>query len=377
LAAAESLARIQSQGLLDMAREMASTTTEPVSLAKLIAVRLLGQHTGDETISLLESLLKDPSSVVQSETLGRLFELDPKRVDAVAESFSQSPDVNVRTHCVNAMLTVKSPGRIVRLAHMLDDVNPTLRRQVSAGLIELAADKDLRDSIIEHAMNMTKEEAWRGCEQAAVVLAKLDHEPAGERFVQLLKAQRPEVKVAAAWGLTQLELEALCPDMLEHAQEVYEGFRSRRLLDSMRGASLQVAHLFTALGTLRYKEAEPLFREYLPKQPYLGRESRAAAGWAIGLLHENDPQPDLVKILLERLNDANSMEPEDEMMRQMCALSLGRMNAQDAIPSLERYTLPGAGQACGWALEKLTGRKPPELPKSVYEESGWFLTPLP
>ena len=42
---------------------------------------------------------------------------------------------------------------------------------------------------------------WRALEQATILLAVLDHKPAAPRLVDLLRFERPEVFVAAAWGL--------------------------------------------------------------------------------------------------------------------------------------------------------------------------------
>jgi HEAT repeat protein len=245
-------------------------------------------------------------------------------------------------------------------------------------LLQLAEDPGLRKQVIVESMRVLRQDQWRGCEQACVLLARLDHKDSGRRMVELLGHERGEVTVAAAWGLTQLRVEALLPDMLDHAQSVFDGFRAGQLNDDMPGASLHVAHLFIALGDRKYGPADPLLRQYLPKDFSLGAESRAAAAWAVGFLYEEDPQQDLVALLAGRLNDIGGLEPELDVVRQMCAVSLGRMNVESSRDDLRKYAGSGGGVpgACSWALERITGEKPPPIEPQVRPVDDWFLAPL-
>ena len=66
----------------------------------------------------------------------------------------------------------------------------------------------------------------------------------------------------------------------------------------------------------------------------------------------------------------------------LCAISLGRMQAESALPTLRKYAaLQGpnsrVGQACGWAIEQLTGEPPakPFVPMAMYQK--WVLNPIP
>jgi hypothetical protein len=162
--------------------------------------------------------------------------------------------------------------------------------------------------------------------------------------------------------------------MLDHAQSVYDGFRSGVLNDYMPGVSLHVAHLFIAFGDQTYEPAEPLMREYLPKNHDLGLESRAAAAWALGLLHEGDSESDLVPIFVGRLYD-NGMDPDTFELRSMCAISLGRMMAESTLPDLRKLASPSM-RACYWAIERMTGEEPPEVVSDPVIINDWFLAPI-
>ena len=56
----------------------------------------------------------------------------------------------------------------------------------------------------------------RGLEQAALLLAKLDHKPAADRLVELLKDSRAEVAITAAWALRVLAEPKSLPKVLDY-----------------------------------------------------------------------------------------------------------------------------------------------------------------
>lgn len=379
LAAARALAQLNSDGLVELATKLRSSDVDAEPLTGILAIELLKEQTDTDAIELFQTLLDSPTLAVQSGALTQLQRISPDQVDVSIDRFASSRDVGLRFACARSMIATDKLTRIQTLASMLDDENPTLRREVAAGLVKLGSVPGLRDQVLSRVVAVLAQDSWRGCEQAAVVLAKLNHAPAGPRMVELLAHERGEVKVATAWGLTQLRIGELLPDMLERAQFVYDGFRTGKLNQSMPGLVDQITHLFIAMGDQRYSPAEPLMRAYLPKDISLGVHSRAAAAWALGMIHEDDPQEDLITVMLERLNDTQSLQPEMSEVRQMCAVSMGRMRAETAIASLRKNAGSEAipSRACDWAIEQLTGESVPVFPSRQSEISGWFLSPIP
>ncbi|TWU10418.1 HEAT repeat domain-containing protein [Allorhodopirellula heiligendammensis] len=379
LAAARALARLGSPELIELAAAIQSENSMTETLTAILAIELLQGETGDEAYPLLENLLDHPSVAVQSGALTQLLRMDPHRVDAHLSDYVNSRDPGIRLACARSMIATQKFERIRILAAMLDDENPMLRREVAAGLVKLGKQPDLHAEVCQRVADVLAKDSWRGCEQATVVLARMDYEPAGQRMVELLAHPRGEVKVATAWGLTQLRVTDLLPAMLDRAETVHEAFQSGDLNDSIPGLSDQVAHLFIAMGDQEYDAAAPLMRSYLPKNFALGQHSRAAAAWALGLIHENDPQHDLIAIMLERLNDTESLEPETAEVRQMCAVSIGRMNAESALPNLRENagSEAAASRACDWAIERMTGEPVPVFTAHRSEVGGWFLSPIP
>jgi hypothetical protein len=181
--------------------------------------------------------------------------------------------------------------------------------------------------------------------------------------------------------LRKLAVAATLPAALKYAEV--------KLKDLAKGVGWplldhQLSQLNQFLGQARYKPADAALRRYLPR---LGKgggpaEARAAAVWALGLLHEGKPDPDVVRAALARLNDLAPPPPEDYRVRWMAAVTLGRLKAKAALPSLRKYYQtppPYTDHVCGWAIEQITGERlpPPEPlePEPPPLGSDWFLIP--
>jgi hypothetical protein len=378
MAAARSLGLIHSQGLDELAQTLAQRDSNR-SLNALLGIALLAQHDAAASIDLLKELASRPTTAVQSEALARLMEIDHALVLPFAESHASSPDVNVRRTIAGALQTSRDSRWIPLLSRFLDDVHPQFRRQTATELVALAEQDSLRQAVISATTKVLNENAWRGCEQATIVLVNLDHQAASDRFVELLHHPRGEVMKTAAWGLRRFALEKHLPDMLSRANEIYSGFVDGSFTGDEQGAEEMVAQLFMAFGQMRYQPADELMRKYIPKNFALGYEARPAACWALGYLHENEADAALTKALLERIADVNSLPPEAPEVRRMSAVSVGRIKTESAVPELETHTegfRNTVARACNWSIVRITGQpRPFELRRSVLEFNEWFLKP--
>jgi HEAT repeat protein len=380
LAAAQSAGEITESGLESDAAQLAGPG--PRSLVdRLCAAALLVRHRSEAAAGHLTLLAEDPDPVVTEQALGLLFGIDPELVIPLAEAAMSNADPQVRRRGADAYIALPTPERIHSLSRLLDDPHPDLRADVCAALYRHASQPDLNDAVRLAAVNMLSGTAWRGQEQAALLLGALDHEPAAERLLELLDAERAEVMAAAAWALRKLSIPETLPAMLEQAQEQTIKRRNGQGRD---GLDLQVAHLFEAFGLMNYAPAEPLLREFIPKQLINGYYSRGAAIWALGLLHAGVPDESLASQFAERMNDVVAIPPdvsETDVVWRMSALSLGRMRAESQLPALrERLEMTGihdpVAYAVRWSLHEITGEESPPLPPIVQARSGWFLESL-
>jgi HEAT repeat protein len=233
---------------------------------------------------------------------------------------------------------------------------------------------------------------WRGQEQAAILLTQLDHKPAADRFVELLSAARPEAFITAAWGLRRLAVRETLQPVLEYLQRTREQLRTSTLVGrrviTLDPFDLQLCQLCQFLGKSRYRPADGVLRLMVPRlklpgsAAYLGDETRAATIWALGFIHEGKPVPEVDQALVGRLTDIGGMLGNEEpLVRRMCAISLGRMKAKETLPVLERFctaqkaTADQVNNACGWAIEQLTGRKmgpPGTMEGALPFLTGWL-----
>jgi HEAT repeat protein len=348
-------------------------------LNRLWAVHLVRHHRGPEAERLLQKLATDAEPSVAVVALTRLLEIDPVLAVPLAAGAMQNLDPKVRRCGAEAYVRVPDPDRVANLARLLDDPHPEVRAYVRESLFVLARDPQLQESVFRSAMEMLAGQSWRGLEQAALLLGALDHEPAAPRMIELLEFARTEVAVAAAWGLKILALPETLPAQLAMAQLRTE----QRLSNNPQVPFLdvQTAHLLESFGQMKYFEAEPLLRRYVPKNLIMGEKSRSAAIWSLGMLHAGVPDEGLAAQLMARVSD-NAVPPaEFSLVKIMSTVSIGRMLAVSQLRALRSESeaherASRAGMTFRWALMQLTGEAIPEPDRPVTSRSGWFLEPV-
>jgi HEAT repeat protein len=379
LEAARALGKLRTEGLEEDARKLAADRSAERIVDRLVAASLLGGHRGKAAEALLSELALDPEPSVAAIALERLLEIDPMLVVPIAEPTIANDDANVRRLGARALVAWHTPEAIGLLGPMLDDPHPKVRSYVRRSLVKLASEAKLAQPVIEAGVEMLAGERWRGLEQATILLVALDHKPATGRLVELLEFERPEVFVAAAWGLRRLAVPATLEAMFDKARRETEKIEAAGSLDS--GRSDQLCQLIEAFGQMKYAPSDPLLRRYIPKRSPFGEPARAAAIWTLGHLHAGQPEPELVKLFAGRLSDLDPMFPEVFEVRLMSAVSLGRMRAEAALPTLRQFLEQESpetpiGYACGWAIHQITGEP---IPKPVIPDAyrmGWFLEPV-
>lgn len=410
LAAARAVGEVKRQGLEDDAQLLLSRDDPASLLDRLIAALLLRHHSGEPTQSLLLQLAADAEPAVQAPALARLLEIDPMLVEPLNEQLAKSPDAKVRDLAAHLLFGQATTEAVALLGELLDDPHPGIRRYAQESLISLAAKGELDRPVRAAAMKMLATDRPRGLEEAALVVGALDHEPAADRLLELLEFDHPKVMVAAGWALRKLQVPETAEPIFEKLQrdtkvslELAADLKRRRDEDPLASMEIpdwsalykQLAQLIQALGHMRYKEAAPLLKTYLPKPPLPGLadpppvettaqpELRASAVWTLGYLYEDDPQDDLAKTLQQRMTDRDPVNSESGLVQQMSAVALGRMDHRASLPVLRKTYESGVisvnlCEAAAWAIERMTGEKLPPLEPETIERSvvNWYIEPL-
>jgi HEAT repeat protein len=291
----------------------------------------------------------------------------------------------VRSAAVEVLFRLPSGEHIAMLANRFKDEHPAVRTRARRYAYELGRKKAHREAVLNAGTRVLGESDWRGQEQAVILLAQLDHKRAADRLVVLLGADRSDVFVAAGWGLRRLAVRETLGPVFEYVRRTREQLKNGQYVGhrtSLDAFDIQLCQLCQFLGKARYRPADELLQAMVErlrltgKTAYLGEETRAAAIWALGFIHEGKPVPALVHALADpapvgRLTDVGIPFRGDETpsVRRMAALTLGRMKAKETLPTLRRYYDGRAGtnqvsNACGWAIERITGEKmlPPAGP---------------
>lgn len=360
---------------------------------RLCAVWLLRWHSGEVAELALSRFTADPEPAVAGPAADRLFELNPNHAANNADDLLASRGAEVRAVAVAALIRVPTVDRVRTLADRLSDPHPAVRSLARKGLRQLADRPNLRAAVVADGVRVLAGSDWRGQEQAAVLLAQLDHKPAAERFVELLKADRGEPTVAAAWGLRVLAVKETLPAVLAHVQNTEKGLRKewpsedalyrrmpRHLVDR------QMCQLVQFLARADHRPAEETFVGLVPRgvRPFftaIGPQTRAAAIWGLGRFHAGKPDVDLVGLIEGRLTGDPGLGQDRPEVRRMAAVALGLMKAESSLKALDVYTsreTPTAdpvAHACRWAEAAITGRKlEPPGPFEVLQRDP-FLSP--
>jgi len=379
LAAARALGAIRREGLVDIATVLAAGAEGkgPSSLGRLLAVELVGEDAGDTAEELLARLAVDPEPAVATAALTRLDGIEPERALEIARRCLDVADAGQRHLAARLVARPGDADCIARLGPLLGDRNPTLRRFVTGTLGGLATEPSLRGPVIDQGLAALAGDQWRALEQGALLLGHLDHEPAADRLRTLLDHDRNEVAVSAAWALRKLQVDATLPPLLTYATALRGRLQERLTPEQGARYARQAQQLHQLFGIMRFKDAEPLLREYVPKDQTDAR-ARSAAVWALGLLHEDEPECDLGALFAERLADVDSLPPESNVVRWMAAVGLGRFKAAGQLETLQLFARRDTmyletGIASSWAVSRITGEPMPPEPADVRTIGGWFL----
>jgi HEAT repeat protein len=378
-AAARATGVIAESGLESLAAELTAGSSPPL-VNRLCAVALLAQHKSEAVRSQLIGLARDPEPTVAAAALETLLAIDAQLVLPLAEEALQSQDAKVRSGGVSAYVALPSPERLERLTRVLHDPHPDVRGRAREGLFTHASQEEFNALIRNSATAVLAEEEWRGQEQAALLLAALDHKPAAPRLVELLESKKPQVMVAAAWGLRVLADPETIPSIMDKARRETEE-RSIARPEHFLAHDQLLAHLFEALARMNHTPARPIMQKYIPKSISMGDYSRGTAVWALGHLQNGYPDDTLAAVLMERAKDYGGMPPDTELVRRMSSISVGRMKAVSQLAECRKLMdeMPDGDivdMALRWTIHELTGEDVPQPEPPLRTDGIWFLTPL-
>ena len=111
-----------------------------------------------------------------------------------------------------------------RIARMMNDPHPAVRRTARDALLDRAGQGGQKKAIITIARTYLAGKNWRAKEHAALILGQLDDKASADKLVELLNHRQAEVFIAAAWALRKLAVPATLPAMLKRVNVVTAGW---------------------------------------------------------------------------------------------------------------------------------------------------------
>jgi hypothetical protein len=150
-------------------------------------------------------------------------------------------------------------------------------------------------------------------------------------------------------------------------------------------ADSQSQHLNEQLGLMKYPAAEASFRRLIPpmdpNRQLNDPLTRATAIWALGLIHEDKPNPELTALLMGRLNMIYDMfNPEPVIVGEASAYAAGWMRDASGLKDLQTYAGRSGVErnvphAAAWAVGRITGKPLPLEAPLTPLPARWFLEP--
>jgi HEAT repeat protein len=410
IAAAKALARVAGSELGSFGNRLSASKEADNRLTRLVAALALSRPRGQESLKLLVQLSADEQPAVAAIAVEAVLEAGAANLLKSKPQLLASDDPKIRLLGIRALQQDIPSDAVELLTGLLGDDHRAVRNAAVDALVSLAKSAEWRTKVGQRLIDLVDAHLPRATASALLVLGAIDFEPAAQPILKLLDAEDSDVAVAAAQALERLAVDSTAEAILAHV--IRENGRTveivKRLaplyakpgpseveLPNLESTYVRLEHLILALGQLRYRQADAILRRFVPKPVWPGPgeppslaafeqpRPRAAAIWALGKIHERASQQApaaLVAMLTERLSDTTPIPREEPIVRRMAAVSLGRMDHRQSLPTLRQFSESAnpddeIGRACQWAIERVTGESPAPRTRTVHH-IDWFLVPL-
>ncbi len=366
-AAAQSLARLSQDAAYASAEALADGTVNE----RIVAATLLDLATSDGALSLAEKLCDDEEDAVASIAWNSLVRQDPDRLLSRLTLGQTHQDPNVRSAVVRTILVRPTVERCDLLSEILGDFHLGVRNE-SRRVLQTLAEKDeqLRARICTNAGGVLGNAGavWQQVEQSLLLLGHLRHDAYQADCLPLLKHERPEVLVTAAWLLHVMPQDSLGESATSVALANWKSMKDEGLANPLfRSYDEQLVFLLHVAGFTHRNEMKEMCEEQFDKASVLDPDGRAVAMWALGMLNEGSKDDALAKRFVERVFDDNPFFPEFPNVKNGSALALGLVGSTNSIPDLRRaHTTYGVGSVLGNFVStalRMLGEEPPPYPK--------------
>jgi HEAT repeat protein len=385
------LAAIEATGSLSDALPVASDDFGNAELADELvdklnaqsaAVRIAAVHAlvalatqNEEHLGVLVGFLSPsvgPGSV-RREALMALTKLGGEIHEPQYLKATQDPDYAVRLTAAQAIGLFRLVGGLGETVALFADTEFYVRQEAVEAVLAIADDDKGRvvDAVAKGLTSATPE--VREC--SSQVLGRLGSDANFDAHKGLLTDRHVPARRWAAWGMGEIGKKEAIQNLRDCAfLKMPKGKGGAPTWDQTGEAS---ACAILSLAKLGDTESVPNMHALLGQTPTSAGDGppnlmRVASARALGMLQNEGS----AGILIERLNDTESIPSEEDNVRLACVVALGRIGSVVAAGHLRKHMGPPEGRsassikiACQWALTRIEGREPP-LTFKTFTTSG-------
>ena len=384
-AAAKSLAILHATGVATLSKHLLKAQVDRVE-QRLLCADMLSASTSAAQRKILLTLAADSNSAVAAIAWRALIKHDVNSLQSLTEPMSHNADPTIRMLVAKTWRRIGGNNSIDGLGVTLNDQRRPIRWYARDALLFLASQPGSRAAVINTCRSIIHGRDPLAIRQACLVLGKLDDKASTQDFLSLLSSKHQAVRLGAVVALRRVAVRSTLPTVLTFAQSTAKNsqFTSANSMKPGNGVlrnddNLQLSQAFQFFGLMRYRPALLVMIPCIPKNAPYGVEARQAAIWAIGMIDNGQSHPRLADELAGRLDDMEMPIPEFEQVREMSAITLGRIHAKahltDLNASFSAQDIGSLSLACRWAIGKITGKYPP-LPHATSMFQTGFLVPL-
>ncbi len=352
-------------------------------VGQLLAVQLLNEAATAEAREMLVQLVREATAPVALRAAERLEVHAPERLEPLHDALFERNDPGLRAIAAGSIARHAANEFPPALGRLLDDPAPQVRESARRALWDWAhlADVDDRLAALHRwlAAHLDEGGTWRQLEQWALLAGETEVSEAADAIATLIEHERFEVRRAAGWALRRLDAPATWPAMQQRLEDLVELLHERdepevdprdRTGDDVANQWLidEAAALIQTLALLGHEPLWPLCErivrnkeDYNNLLPSRDNAVRRTATWALGHVPEgHDRRNNIANMLEGRLDDESEENPEDMGVRALAAISLGRLESEAHVGTLNEYAEdPGyygnLAWPARWALERITG----------------------
>lgn len=380
IAAAKAMGSVHRDGLEALADELFKSPGPTGRVDRLAAVNLLWHHESETSANVLVAIGQHSDAVAAGFAWTKVLQREPAQLLELVPNTLKRRDAKLRGLAVQTLANAPSASAVGMLGPALNDAHPDVRTSARRLLHDFAENHQLEVEVLAAIDDQLKNAKWMGLEQAARLAGELDHEPASDRLLQLVKHKRPEVATVAAWALRKLDKAENLPRILTLLTQLDRNMESGKEFELADQTAM--AHLFEALGQANYQPALELALKWVPKSAsrYPMYDVRPSAVWVAGKLKTGSKDAGLANQLYARMIDQALVDPELVNVKYASAIAMGRIGSDVKVKQI-RVLAPAplngpVSLGTAWAISKLTGEPMLPIDKLVDTPGDWFLRPI-